>query len=371
MDKKEEINHRKSLFLAFLAYEGVDQEFSKKQMNQCLENYYPWIGRLLTVWGPAYHRLKKPFQEDKVDSMAFVVKDSDNEEQFYIVIRGTNPLNLFEWVFQDFWVGNLVAWNQVPFQGIIPPLESDNDTPAISFGTNIALTILLKNLKDPSSGVDLITFLQEQAQKSHASGKKMNLYLTGHSLGGVIASILALFLEEKWSDKTFKPDLLIFSYAGPTTGNQQFASYYDQMIGERCLRYANDLDVVTRVWNRDNMEKLPSLYQKPKIEMPHLLLKVLCDLAIPAIDDKNYSQMGTCYEIPSKVVGAFPNYITQMAFQHLIPYFKELIRLCPESDTPVLLRLMDSWDIFDTLKNMEPFVNIKKEKLQYYLGLLE
>ncbi len=60
MEEEKEKNHRVSLFLTFLAYEGADRKFSKNVWTKYLANYYSWIGRLLTVWGPVYNRTKSP-----------------------------------------------------------------------------------------------------------------------------------------------------------------------------------------------------------------------------------------------------------------------------------------------------------------------
>jgi len=371
LNNGNEMIKQRALILAFLAYEGGDQEFSKKRMDRCLEHYLPWLGHLITVWGPAYYRAKRPFQDDKVDSMVFIVKNLDKPTDFYVAIRGTNPLNLFEWIFQDFWVGSLIAWSQVPFQGIIPPGEPIGDNPAISFGTNIASTILLKKLTDPSSGMDMRTFLEREAQTALTMDQKIAIYLTGHSLGGVLASTTALFLNENWPTSNRKPDIFVFSYAGPTAGNQQFSERFKGILDNRCQRYGNNLDVVTQVWNRASMEKLPILYHPAKIQMPHLLLKVLYDLAIPAIHDKNYTQSGNYQEVRSKVVQPFQSYIAQMVFQHLIPYFAEALRLGQPTGVDQLRRLMESWEIFTTFKNYEPMADFKHQKLEFFLGLLD
>ena len=114
--------------------------------------------------------------------MTYIVQDSTNPSDFYIAIRGTTPSTLSEWVFQDFWVGALVPWGKVPYEGIKPPPPPSSDTAAISFGTNIALTILVKQLRDPDNGIDIIGFLLNQAKAVQKNDRKITLHVTGHSL---------------------------------------------------------------------------------------------------------------------------------------------------------------------------------------------
>ena len=295
-----------TIALSFLAYEGGEQELSKPQMDQCLKRYESWIGKFTTVWGPAYHKNKQPVlhdlkREQKVDAMTYIVQDSTNPNDFYVAIRGTTPGTLSEWVFQDFWVGAMVSWDMVPYEGIKPPPPPSSNIPAISFGTNIALNILVNQLKDPDNGVDIINFLKNQAKEAQKTGQKINIYITGHSLGGVLAPTFALYFKEKWPMDIDKPEILTYAFAGPTAGNQKFVEHSNMMMGDHCKRFENPLDAVTQVWNVDSMQRLPALYKEPEISMPNLLEKILINIAIPAIQDKNYTQIEVKQaEIPSK-----------------------------------------------------------------------
>jgi triacylglycerol lipase len=367
-----------TLALSFLAYEGGEKEISKLQMNQTLDKYVRWIGRYKTVWGPAYHVNRPPVlhdlkREQKVDAMTYIVQDSTNLNDFYIAIRGTTPGTLSEWVFQDFWVGAMVPWDLVPYDGIKPPPPPSLDTPAISFGTNIALNILVKQLKDPDNGVDIITFLQNQAEEAQKTGQKITLNVTGHSLGGALAPTFALYLNEKWPTLTdiYKPEILTYAYAGPTAGNQKFVDHSNKMMGDHCKRFENFLDVVTHFWNIDSMKLLPTLYKDPKIPMHHLLEKILNNIAIPAIQDKHYTQVEVKQsEIPSKEAKFLTRYVPQMIYQHVFPYIAEFIRLCRNEDSNELIALIESWEIVKAFLSAEPMVDYNGHDLQYFLDQL-
>jgi hypothetical protein len=366
-----------TLGLALLAYEGGEQQLSREQMNQCLKQYQDWLGRLITVWGPAYHQTKKPVipqfnRKPQLDSMAFMVQDQEHPGDYYLAIRGTNPGNLAEWIFQDFWVGDMIAWDKVPYEGNIPPTAAPfPDIPAISFGTNIALTILM-NLRDKLSEKKISAFLQDLTDLGDEPAQKINIFITGHSLGGVLASTFHLFLHEKWQSYVTtrnKPDFYSYAYAGPTAGNRQFAGHF-KLLGEFSKRFANNLDVAAKVWNPLDMQMLPELYRQAGIVMPGLINKLLDDIAIPAIQNKDYAQIGILQEIPSQIVPRFNHYLTQMVYQHLIPYLYAFINEYPQSSRERLLNLIESWEIFSSFKNSEPLSAYKNKHLRYYFNFL-
>ncbi len=346
-----------TLALSFLAYEE-----SAEAIEANLKSLEPVIGRYSIVWGPAFHySLLK-----KTDGMTYIVQDLNHPNEYFVSIRGTTPLTISEWLFQDFWVGSLISWKTVPYEKLLPPPPPSPDTPAVSFGINNAMNILLKQINDQE--IDICSFLQKQAEDSK---QPITIYITGHSLGGVLSPTFALYLCEHWPDNICKPHISIYGYAGPTAGNQPFANYSNQIIGNNCQVFENKLDVIPHAWNVNNMKEIPNLYQS--LEMPAYLLRILNKIAIPAVEDKGYSQIGAKQpEIPSKVVEFwFSNeYLIQMIYQHVIPYLAEFIRLSPLTDRDRLINLMESWEYVKTFKSLKPLSNAQGRDLGYYLELL-
>ncbi|OOF60301.1 lipase family protein [Rodentibacter sp. Ppn85] len=68
--------------------------------------------------------------------------------------------------------------------------------------------------------------------------REMNkeLYVTGHSLGGAVATILSAYLVEQG----FKP--LLYTFGSPRVGNTVFAKYYSDKFTH--FRHVNDFDIV-------------------------------------------------------------------------------------------------------------------------------
>ncbi|WP_018651986.1 lipase family protein [Actinobacillus capsulatus] len=63
-----------------------------------------------------------------------------------------------------------------------------------------------------------------------------DLYITGHSLGGAVATILSAYLVEQG----FRP--LLYTFGSPRVGNTTFVKYYNNKFTH--FRHVNDFDVV-------------------------------------------------------------------------------------------------------------------------------
>jgi pimeloyl-ACP methyl ester carboxylesterase len=72
-----------------------------------------------------------------------------------------------------------------------------------------------------------------------------SLTICGHSLGGALATLLALDVAANTANTTFK-EPAIYTYASPRTGDPSFASTYDQVVKDT-FRVANRLDLVPKL----------------------------------------------------------------------------------------------------------------------------
>jgi len=80
----------------------------------------------------------------------------------------------------------------------------------------------------------------------------LDLFITGHSLGGALATILGLYLADTvgdWGGAAASVSMKSYTFASPTTGNQAYADYYDGRSGLsdvswQAFRVLNEQDMV-------------------------------------------------------------------------------------------------------------------------------
>jgi hypothetical protein len=90
------------------------------------------------VWGPATDRDRGRI----VDSNAmYVVRSRRAPHRLVVAIRGTNPISLSDWVFGDFWVGEMVDW----------PYATADEPAAVSKSTALGLAALQAMRSRPPS----------------------------------------------------------------------------------------------------------------------------------------------------------------------------------------------------------------------------
>jgi Lipase (class 3) len=188
-------------------------------------NYTRWR----VVWGPG-------LSGDRANMLYAAGEPSGN--QIAVAVRGT------DWSFWLNWLENFASLLPlVPFTYVVPSVASGN--PQIAVGTNIGLQLLLETEASTLAGdeVDLATFLR-------GSGSQVEIFVTGHSLGGCLASVLAPSLAQQLGTaNNFK----VYTFAAPSAGNQDFASYYNRLFTEdaaasTAFRVFNDQDIVPESW---------------------------------------------------------------------------------------------------------------------------
>ena len=108
---------------------------------------------------------------------------------------------------------------------------------------------------------------------------KARLTITGHSLGGAVAVIVAWLLSERG----WRADQVV-TFGGPRVGDGAWRRCYQAALGERTWRVVNGTDVVCRVpswcagWRHVGREVfLPAI--GGMVTRPRLWLRVLSDLA--------------------------------------------------------------------------------------------
>jgi hypothetical protein len=222
------------------------------------------------AWGPAL--------DDDRSNMMYVAGNAASK-QYAVVIRGT------DWTFWLDWLEDVAG-----LLGLVPFPYATGNTAQIAAGTAIGLDVLVQITGSAGTGGDvgLAEFLKPLTQSG------ATVIVTGHSLGGCLASVVAPWLASVFGSIS-TPDashMRIYTFAAPSAGNRGFARFYNKLFTHTgatiAWRFYNSLDVVPNAW-----ASLPTIktYYDPFPPCPGDIKDVI-DLAQGFVGTK-YAQVGT------------------------------------------------------------------------------
>jgi hypothetical protein len=200
--------------------------------------------------------------------------------------------------------------------------------------------------------VQLAVFL---AERFAVEGDPVEMTVSGHSLDGALSPTLALWLldtQKQW-DHHDRAMISVYAYAGPTPGNDAFASYFDARFGDRVHRIANPLDVVTHALNVGDLADLKALYT-PEILRDALWDKAV-DAAIAATNGIRYRQIDPSPvllngKVKEDLVWSWAprllNLAAQVLYQHTLAYFKLMDLEYPDERSVLGRHLAQQTDAF-------------------------
>jgi len=293
------------LRLAYVAYFGVTKHRAplvRRAVEKGLRRYAP---EQSLIWGPVVH---SPGLCLATDAMMFAVRHGDVET---VVIRGTNPASAWTWLAQDFNFAHPVPWKS------ISPATTAGPEVKVSRGAQITMSLLQGLVPEPAiqgAGVPLLDYLRI---RQDAGATAFNF--TGHSLGGLAASSLALWASEELGHG---PKYRVFSFAGPTAGNEAFVELSAAVVDPAnvsCFR--NRRDFVPSAWDADGLRHTADLYQQagkaPDIPILDLLL-------YDTLEPFGYAQLARDKTVCSWLTPLMP-VLLEVGWQHLGPYAVDLL----------------------------------------------
>jgi hypothetical protein len=291
-----------------------------KLIQQSLANAAPTIGTWEIVWGPAVNA--QPIGKAYRMNTMYVVRNVQSPLEYVVAIAGTNPYSLLDWIVEDGFVHTQVPW-------IYAPLAAPGAK--IALGTAIGLHIHQTFRPEaglPGTGATLTDFLRT------VTGEKVQICVTGHSLGGALAPTVALWLADTqkipllW-DPHGNATISSLPTAGPTAGNAAFAAHAGEKLGARLTPFYNSIDVIPQAWRETgtpSLSAIPSLYA-PSIE-PFGLLEKLVGVARFLAKDGDYTPFAGLSVLPGTVnekiidpsASNFENFLKQLGYQHVTAY---------------------------------------------------
>lgn len=240
---------------------------------------------------------------------------ASGSNEFAVVIRGTNAslTDILE---------NLDVGTVVPFTAGEPP-----DPIAVSKGAMAAFTQIVNAPSivptgEEYSGTTLVPALATLLESAPGTPQP-TVYVTGHSLGGCLASMVAVYLQaQKWINA---PAFAVYTFAAPTAGLKSFADYFTSIQWAAANRTVNAYDVVPRAW--DDLQEVKKWYPAPGPKA-NLRVKEIIGVIAGMTKGNVYHQPGHAdllnfgprkrYKVydPDLVNKTEEDFIGQAAFQH-------------------------------------------------------
>jgi triacylglycerol lipase len=272
--------------------------------GQLQNTNYATQGDWSVVWGP---------YNDSYGNLAYVTK-SASTGNYALAIRGSETnisFNaLYNWFF-DFYV----TW-QSPWPYLIDAPQARISRGAWDQASN--LTIATWN------GQTLGNFLTQSIPAS------ATVYVTGHSLGGNLASVLASWIsfQRGPSGSTPDPNTVVYTFAAPSAGNTGFADGFNLRL-PNSYRYWNSLDAIPRAW--DHLLQLNSIYEGIGISTPGWVQDTVDGLdALLLTSELEYGSFylqpnGGGTELSGSAAPAVTDYLNEVIYQHNVNVYLGLL----------------------------------------------
>lgn len=286
-----------NMTLAAISYAAMknpsDAEIRDSIILQLSDTSYTTMGKWKLAWGPGISPGK--------GNLMYVAVDSTRDTIYYtIAIRGT------VWKFPSNVEEDMRVWklNKYPYGG-----TGDS----VAAGSLSGLDTLLKTT-DPLTGRSLGTFLDSIKQG------KLKMFITGHSLGGALATMLsAWFMDNNYASKFH---LKVYTFASPSVGNESFVNRYNSMIqgvNAESHRVVNSKDIVPYGWSN-----IPGIITNQIPTLVPLEIVGVLGLVTLYLNDKGivYKDVDTkrdiSYYIPMNCSGGSntDKYFCWIAFEH-------------------------------------------------------
>ncbi|MFI5525718.1 IPT/TIG domain-containing protein [Streptomyces platensis] len=264
-------------------------------------------------------------------NMAYLVRSTNGSNEFAVVARGTDA-DVTD-ILEDLDVGTVV-----PF-----PESGSPKTITVSKGAMDAFQRVVKarSIASPSPNVTLAQALAV-ALKAAPSSPQPTVYLTGHSLGGCIASMLAPYLQaQTW---TKQPKFAVITYAAPTAGTQSFVDYVNSVPWTINERQNNAYDLVPHAWA--DLDTTARWYPSPGPQATDEV-KLLIGTISQRTKGNVYVQPGTLYPMNTEYTSLAKNlvnkttqdFLGQVAYQHANSTYLDLVGAPPVPSPPVVTSL--------------------------------
>jgi triacylglycerol lipase len=210
-------------------------------------------GRWMRLWGPV--------QSDDQSNLAFVagsLNQAGGVESICVTIRGTDI-----YMGEDIWGILQQIWQDIDGTSQVPLRWAPDNPARIAQGTSEGWSVII-GLTD-SNGVSLENYLTKFLGTPAYSNIKT--VVTGHSLGGCLATVVAPWIQSI-RPVSYKGTIQPITFAAPTAGNQDFATYYSTMF-TTAQGFHNTLDIIPKALQ--NLLDIGFIYSSYGLDTPDIV----------------------------------------------------------------------------------------------------
>jgi triacylglycerol lipase len=228
-------------------------------------------GQWQCLWGPV--------QDSDQSNLALVAgyfpSPNAGPQTICVTLRGT------DFDITDIWGMLEQIWQDLDASDPQPMPWALNDPARIASGTLDGLAIIQGLAANGQSlGQFLTTFFSQTANAN------VTTLVTGHSLGGCLATIVAMWIRVLLPN--FRGTIQPITFAAPTAGDKAFTTYYDTLF-PAARRFQNSLDVIPLAYY--DLGGINSIYANDMLDTPDIIwLGVLGMQAALDIMDASYVQ---------------------------------------------------------------------------------
>jgi hypothetical protein len=293
--------------LAALAYTGSTTAPSGESLASQEGRIFTGIQAQLPAAAPDWEATWVRLTPDRAN-LAFVARRKADAGTAVVALRGT-VLSILD-IVED-----LDVAVTVPFQ-VGGATKGNVSRGAMEAFTGIAM------------GTDLAKRLAE-------GGEPKIIYVTGHSLGGALVTMVAPYLARMFKGAQVLP----FTYAAPTAGDSSFAQSFSSQFPAQCL--VNEYDVIPRAWA--GLDTLAGLYPQTGWEVFYGLLALIALLKASLGPLPDYDQPMQIDALNSdnalhvsETHPTFESWLAEAEFQHLLSTYLQALKTAPLPGGPVV-----------------------------------
>jgi len=215
----------------------------------------PSGGTWKCLWGPAQDR-----DESNLAFVAGYFPDPNSAPQFICVtIRGTDV------DVSDIWGILYQVWEDLDAADPQPMPWALTDAARVASGTLDGLTIIRNLTVSTQTGNQTLTqFLTTFF--SQPANANVKIVVTGHSLGGCLATIVATWIRVQLPN--YRGTIQPITFAAPTAGNSDFARDYDELF-PHARRFQNTLDIIPLAYY--DLDAINGIYANYMLETPDIV----------------------------------------------------------------------------------------------------